>query len=101
MNIIEKVFPLTTNVTSQGKLQIGGCDIETLATKYETPFYVFDTAHIENICDEYTNEFNNLYEYNLLVKNNKLSYNDILSSFNFKCDSSIKYQIRSKKIIHN
>ena len=60
MDIIEKVFPLTTNVTSQGKLQIGGCDIETLAKKYQTPFYVFDTAHIESICDEYTNEFNNL-----------------------------------------
>ena len=71
MDIIEKVFPLTTNVTSQGKLQIGGCDIETLAKKYETPFYVFDTAHIENICDEYTNEFNNLYDNTQVVYGSK------------------------------
>ena len=71
MQVIEKVFPITTNINSQGKLEIGGCDIESLAKKYQTPFYVFDTAHIEKVCDEYKNEFNKIYDNTQVVYGSK------------------------------
>jgi len=34
MEVIEKVFPNTTEITSLGRLEIGGCDVQDLAQKY-------------------------------------------------------------------
>ena len=62
MEVIEKVFPNTTEITSLGKLEIGGCDVQNLAQKYGTPFYIFDSEHIENVCDTYNTEFISRYQ---------------------------------------
>ena len=41
MQVIEKVFPITTNINSQGKLEIGGCDIESLAKNTFQEIFVY------------------------------------------------------------
>ena len=71
MDVIKNTFPITTNITSTGKLEIGGCDIESLAEKYQTPFYLYDTHHIEQVCDEYVNEFNHIYDNTQVVYGSK------------------------------
>ncbi len=40
------VFPLTTRVNAQNHLEIGGCDLVTLARDFGTPLYVFDDEHL-------------------------------------------------------
>ena len=49
MEVIEKVFPNTTEITSLGRLEIGGCDVQDLAQKYGTPFYLFDTEQENDV----------------------------------------------------
>ena len=74
MEVIEKVFPNTTEITSLGRLEIGGCDVQNLAQKYGTPFYLFDTEHIENVCDTYNTEFISRYKNHekIFVREDKL-----------------------------
>ena len=71
MEVIEKVFPNTSEITSLGKLEIGGCDVQNLAQKYGTPFYIFDSEHIENVCDTYNTEFISRYQNTQVVYGSK------------------------------
>ena len=43
-----KVFPITTAVNGDGHLEIGGCDVTSLAREFGTPLYVFDEATLRN-----------------------------------------------------
>ncbi len=49
--------PITTEVNTDGNLQIGGCDLVNLADKYGTPLYVLDEATIRAICNDYKKAF--------------------------------------------
>ena len=71
MEVIDKVFPNTTEITSSGRLEIGGCDVQNLAQKYGTPFYLFDSEHIENVCDTYNTEFTSRYQNTQVVYGSK------------------------------
>ena len=71
MEVIEKIFPNTTEITSLGRLDIGGCDVQNLAQKYGTPFYLFDSEHIENVCDTYNTEFISRYQNTQVVYGSK------------------------------
>ena len=71
MEVIEKIFPNTTEITSLGRLEIGGCDVQNLAQKYGTPFYLFDSEHIENVCDTYNTEFISRYQNTQVVYGSK------------------------------
>ena len=71
MEVIDKVFPNTTEITSSGRLEIGGCDVQDLARKYGTPFYLFDSEHIENVCDTYNTEFTSRYQNTQVVYGSK------------------------------
>lgn len=53
----QSLKPLTTKINDAGNLEIGGCDLISLAEKYGTPLYVLDEATIRNICKDYKNAF--------------------------------------------
>ncbi len=49
--------PITTKVNSFGNIEIGGCDLISLADKYETPLYVIDETTLRTICNDYKQAF--------------------------------------------
>jgi len=55
------LFPLTTGVSDQGHLIIGGCDTIELATEFGTPLYLFDEFSLRSQCAEFQKEFGELY----------------------------------------
>ena len=54
-------FPLTTEVSNQGHLMIGGCDAVELAAEFGTPLYVFDEFSLRSKCAEFKAEFGQRY----------------------------------------
>lgn len=44
------LYPETARTNEKGHLEIGGCDMVTLAGKFGTPLYVFDELTIRNRC---------------------------------------------------
>jgi len=53
------IKPVTTSRSSEGNLEIGGCDLVSLADKYGTPLYVIDEDTLRNICKDYKKAFEN------------------------------------------
>ena len=51
------MFPDTTQIDSQGTLNIGGCNTLELANEYGTPLYLFDEDTIRNRCRSFVQEF--------------------------------------------
>ena len=49
-------------VTREGHLSIGGCDVVELAKRYKTPLYIFDEEYIREIARLYKNEFEKRYD---------------------------------------
>ncbi len=46
------LLPDTAWVSADGRLSIGGCDLVDLAGEYDTPFFVYDEAHLRARCRE-------------------------------------------------
>ncbi len=55
------LFPLTAEVSNQGRLVIGGCDTVELAAEFGTPLYVFDEHSLRRKCAEFKAEFGQRY----------------------------------------
>ena len=36
----KNIVPITTSIGSDGKLSVGGCSIEELVNKYDSPLYI-------------------------------------------------------------
>ena len=45
--------PITTELDSQGRLQVGGCVLSELAQRYGTPLYVLDEESLRQSCRAY------------------------------------------------
>lgn len=56
------LFPTTTLVNADGHLQIGGCDIVDLASKFGTPLYVFCEEMLRLRCQEFVSAFQLAYQ---------------------------------------
>ena len=56
-----KVFPITTAINDDGHLEIGGCDVTSLAHEFGTPLYVFDEATLRNQAEGFLNAFRSRY----------------------------------------
>jgi diaminopimelate decarboxylase len=50
--IRQDLLPDSAAVDSNGRLQIGGCDVLDLAAEYGTPLFVYDEAHLRARCRE-------------------------------------------------
>ena len=55
------LFPLTSEVSEQGHLIIGGCDTVELAAEFGTPLYLFDELTLRRRCTEFKAEFGQRY----------------------------------------
>ena len=49
----KNIVPVTTSVKGDGKLSIGGCSIEDLVKKYDSPLYILDEITLRNSCRAY------------------------------------------------
>ena len=55
------ILPMNSEVSSEGHLKVGGCDVVELSGKYGTPLYVYDESTIQVMAESFTKEFSNRY----------------------------------------
>ena len=72
------LFPLTAEVSKQGHLLIGGCDVVELAEEFGTPLYVFDEFTLRQKCREFKDEFCKYYSDTLVIYATKAFTNKAL-----------------------
>jgi len=73
------LFPLTAEVSKQGHLLIGGCDVVDLAEEFGTPLYLFDELTLRNKCHEFKEEFRKYYSDTLVIYASKAFLNRALA----------------------
>ena len=47
----KNIVPITTLIGNDGKLSIGGCSIEELVNKYDSPLYILDEITLETLVE--------------------------------------------------
>jgi len=57
----KNIVPITTSIGSDGKLSIGGCSIEELVKKYDSPLYILDESTLRNSCRAYKKALEKYY----------------------------------------
>jgi len=57
----KNIVPVTTSIGSDGKLSIGGCSIEELVKKYDSPLYILDEISLRNSCRAYKKALEKYY----------------------------------------
>jgi len=57
----KNIVPLTTSVGTDGKLSIGGCSIEELVKKYDSPLYILDELTLRSSCRAYKKALEKYY----------------------------------------
>ena len=55
------IIPITTSIGSDGKLSVGGCSIEELVKKYDSPLYILDEITLRSSCRAYKNALEKYY----------------------------------------
>jgi diaminopimelate decarboxylase len=73
------LFPLTAEVSKQGCLCIGGCDVVDLAEEFGTPLYLFDESTLRHKCREFKEEFGKCYPDTLVIYASKAVLNRALA----------------------
>jgi len=73
------LFPLTAEVSDQGHLCIGGCDVVDLAKEFGTPLYLFDEFTLRHKCHEFKTEFSKYYPDALVIYASKAFLNRALA----------------------
>ena len=57
----KNIVPITTSINNDGKLSIGGCSIEDLVKKYDSPLYILDEITLKNSCRAYKKALEKYY----------------------------------------
>ena len=57
----KNIVPVTTYIDDTKKLNIGGCSIEDLVKKYDTPLYILDEITLRNSCRAYKKALEKYY----------------------------------------
>ena len=57
----KNIIPITTSIGNDGKLSIGGCSIEELVKKYDSPLYILDEVTLRNSCRAYKQALEKYY----------------------------------------
>ena len=57
----KNIIPVTTTINSNNKLFIGGCSLEDLVSKYDSPLYVLDEITLRNSCRAYKKALEKYY----------------------------------------
>lgn len=67
IEVLRGILPDTAEVSNEGHLDVGECDVVDLAGEFGTPLYVFDEATLRNKCREYRKEFSERYPDTLVI----------------------------------
>ncbi|MFC1908233.1 diaminopimelate decarboxylase [Chloroflexota bacterium] len=73
------LFPLTSEVSEQGHLVVGGCDTVELAAQFGTPLYIFDEFSLRSKCAELKTEFRQRYTDTIVIYAGKAFMNGVLA----------------------
>jgi diaminopimelate decarboxylase len=73
------LFPLTAEISKQGHLVIGGCDVVDLAEEFGTPLYLFDESTLRHKCREFKQEFGKYYPDTMVIYASKAFLNRALA----------------------
>jgi diaminopimelate decarboxylase len=73
------LFPLAAEVSKQGHLCIGGCDVVDLAEEFGTPLYLFDESTLRHRCREFKDEFGKYHPDTLVIYASKAFLNRALA----------------------
>ncbi len=57
----KNIVPVTTSIDINNKLNIGGCSIEDLVRKYDSPLYILDEITLRNSCRAYKKALEKYY----------------------------------------
>jgi len=57
----KNIVPITTSIGNDGKLSVGGCSIEGLVKKYDSPLYILDEITLRNSCRAYKKALEKYY----------------------------------------
>ena len=57
----KNIVPVTTSIDNNEKLYIGGCSIEDLVRKYDSPLYILDEITLRNSCRAYKKALDKYY----------------------------------------
>jgi len=57
----KNIVPITTSIGGDGKLSVGGCSIEELVKKYDSPLYILDEITLRNSCRAYKKALEKYY----------------------------------------
>ena len=88
----KNITPITTSIGSDGKLSIGGCSIEELVEKYDSPLYILDEITLRNSCRAYKKALEKYYPGKSLPiyaskANSSLFMSNLVSSEGFGLDA--------------
>jgi len=57
----KNIVPITTSIGRDGKLSVGGCSIEELVKKYDSPLYILDEKTLRESCRAYKKALEKYY----------------------------------------
>ena len=57
----KNIVPITLSMGNNGELLIGGCSIEELVKKYDSPLYILDEVTLRNSCRAYKKALEKYY----------------------------------------
>ena len=88
----KNIVPITTSIGSDGKLSIGGCSIEELVKKYDSPLYILDENTLRNSCRAYKKALETYYPGKSLPiyaskANSSIFMSNLISSEGFGLDA--------------
>jgi diaminopimelate decarboxylase len=73
------IFPLTSRTNTLHHLEIGGCDVVTLAREFGTPLYVFDDEHLRARALEIRDAFQARWQNSLILYATKAYFSPYLA----------------------
>jgi len=73
------LFPLTAEISKEGHLCIGGCNVFELVKEFGTPLYLFDELTLRHKCREFKDEFSKYYPDTLVIYASKAFLNRALA----------------------
>ena len=108
----KNIVPITTLINDEEKLYIGGCSIEDLVEKYDSPLYILDEKSLRNSCRAYKKALEKYYPGKSLPiyaskANSSIFMSHLISSEGFGLDAvsegelltALEGGVDSKKIV--
>ena len=88
----KNIVPITISVGDDGKLSVGGCCIEELVKKYDSPLYILDEVTLRNSCRAYKKALEKYYPGKSLPiyaskANSSIFMSNLISSEGFGLDA--------------